>query len=101
MKNKQIMWILLLAVCAVGALLGVFHSGFFVSDDGHWMIIRLSAFYEGLSSGQFPVRFLPRLNEGLGYPVADFLYPLFLYIAALLHIIKIPFILDITILLAG
>jgi len=63
------------------------------------MIIRLSAFYEGLSSGQFPVRFLPRLNQGVGYPVADFLYPLFLYLGSIIHLMKVPFILDIKIIL--
>jgi len=101
MKNKEQYWILLLIICSAGALIGLFHNGFFVSDDGHWMIIRLSAFYEGLSSGQFPVRFLPRLNQGFGYPVADFLYPLFLYIGAALHLVKIPFIEDIKILLGA
>ncbi|HYK09086.1 MAG TPA: 6-pyruvoyl-tetrahydropterin synthase-related protein [Candidatus Eisenbacteria bacterium] len=101
MKNKEYYWISLLIICSVGALIGLFHSGFFVSDDGHWMIIRLSAFYEGLSSGQFPVRFLPQLNQGFGYPVADFLYPLFLYVGAALHVVKIPFITDIKILLGA
>lgn len=55
--------------------------GFFESDDGEWMIIRFSAFYQAFVDGQFPVRFLGRLNHGYGYPVANFLYPGFMYLA--------------------
>lgn len=81
-------------------LFTLFHPGFLVTDDGNWMIIRLSAFYEALRQGQFPVRFLPRLNNGYGYPVADFLYPLFLYLGSFIHIFHINFTLTIKILFA-
>ena len=50
----------------------LFYRGFFVTDDGDWMIIRLSAFYQSLAEGQFPVRFLGRLYHNYGYPVANF-----------------------------
>lgn len=100
MKNKLLFFILII-ICSIPALWGIIHPGLFVSDDGSWMVIRLSAFYQALSSGQIPVRFLPRLNEGLGYPVADFLYPLFLYVGSILHIIKIPFLIDVKLLFAG
>lgn len=89
-----------LCVLLIPSLFGIFHSGFFVSDDGSWMIIRLSAFYSALVSGQFPARFLPQLNVGFGYPVADFLYPLFLYIGSLLHLFRVPFILTVKLLFA-
>lgn len=91
-KNKKIILfcgLLLLAIMPV--LVGIFHGGFFLTDDGNWMVVRLSAFYEALRQGQFPVRFLPRLANGFGYPVADFLYPLFLYIGAAIHIFHIPY----------
>lgn len=74
------------------ALIGIFHPGFFSTDDGNWMVIRLSAFYETLRSGQFPVRFLSRLNNGYGYPVSDFLYPLFLYLGTLIHALHFSYI---------
>jgi hypothetical protein len=45
------------------------------------MIIRFSAFHQALRGGQFHVRFLDRLNHGYGYPVANFLYPGFMYLA--------------------
>jgi hypothetical protein len=69
------------------SLYAVFHSGFFVSDDGDWMIIRFSAFYQTFADGQFPVRYLERLNFNYGYPVANFLYPGFLYLGVPFRII--------------
>lgn len=82
----------ILGVLILPALFSLFHSGFFLSDDGNWMVIRLSAFYESLRQGQFPPRFLVRLNHGYGYPVADFLYPLFLYIGTPIHLIGVSFV---------
>ncbi|MBI5449531.1 hypothetical protein HY948_04430 [Candidatus Gottesmanbacteria bacterium] len=75
--------------------------GFFVSDDGDWMIIRLSAFFQSLREGQFPVRFLGRLNYGYGYPVANFLYPGFLYIGSIIHLFGFSFVDSTKIILAG
>jgi hypothetical protein len=66
--------------------------GFYRSDDGEWMVIRLSAFYQSLAEGQFPVRLLGRLNNSFGYPVATFLYPGFLYIGSLLHAFGVSFV---------
>jgi hypothetical protein len=81
-KNKRLLICIgLLIVLAIPALLPLFHKGFFVTDDGEWMIIRFSAFHQALRDGQFPVRFLSRLNHGYGYPVANFLYPGFMYLA--------------------
>lgn len=78
-RNNLIFLILAIIISSVG-ILPLFHLGFFLTDDGNSMIIRFSAFYETLRSGQFPVRFISRLNFGYGYPVSDFLYPLFMYI---------------------
>lgn len=80
--------LLLLIIPAVAAL---FHPGFFLTDDGNWMVIRLAAFYNAIRNGQFPVRFLLQLNHGYGYPVADFLYPLFLYMGVPIHVLGINF----------
>lgn len=59
-------------------------SNFFVTDDGGWMLIRLTAFAQALRDGQFPTRFLTRLNHGYGYPVSNFLYPGYLYLGSIL-----------------
>ncbi|MCX8008827.1 MAG: hypothetical protein N3A54_03950 [Patescibacteria group bacterium] len=66
--------------------------GFIQTDDGNWMVIRLSSFYQSLREGQFPVRFLGRLNNSYGYPVANFLYPGYLYIGSFLHFVGFSFV---------
>ncbi len=45
------------------------------------MVIRFTAFHQTLAAGQFPVRFVDRLNSNYGYPVLNFLYPLPFYLA--------------------
>lgn len=75
------------------------HSGFFQSDDGEWMIIRFSAFHQALRDGQFPVRFLSRLNYGYGYPVANFLYPGFMYLGEIFKLLGFGFVTTIKVIL--
>ena len=77
MKNHLIILILL----SIIALWPFFKKGYFESHDGEWMVIRFSAFHQTLSAGQFPVRFVDRLNNNYGYPVLNFLYPLPFYFA--------------------
>lgn len=92
-QNKSLsLLIACIVLCLLPALWSLLHPGFFVSDDGSWMIVRFSAFYDNLKHGQFPVRFLSRLNFGYGYPVADFLYPLFMYIGIPIKVIGFNFI---------
>ena len=93
MKHKsKLFFLIFLAALTIPSILGLIHAGFPLTDDGNWMVIRFSAFYEALRSGQFPVRFLMRLNNGYGYPVADFLYPLFMYIGVPIHILGFNFV---------
>ncbi len=91
-NSPQAFFLLALIFCSTLALLPLFHTGFFQSDDGEWMIIRFSAFHEAFRDGQIPVRFLSRLNHGYGYPVANFLYPGFMYLAEPIHIIGFGFV---------
>ncbi len=94
MKKKNSLLIPVLIVMGIALALVLWpltHAGFYVSDDGEWMVIRLSAFYQSLANGQFPVRYLGRLHNSYGYPVANFLYPGFLYIGSLLHLIGLSF----------
>lgn len=103
-RNERVsMWVsIVLLLAAVGIVCYPLSSpGFFVSDDGNWMIIRLSAFYQSLREGQFPVRFLGRLNHGYGYPVANFLYPGFMYIGSVIHLIGFSFVNTVKLLFAG
>lgn len=96
---KRVFPILLLVIFSIPSIFALLHSGFFQSDDGEWMIIRFSAFHQALSNGQFPVRFLGRLNYGYGYTVANFLYPGFMYLAEPIHLLGFGFVDSIKILL--
>lgn len=102
--NKKIY--VLLSICALlvaafVVLFPVFREGMLVTDDGNWMVIRLSAFYQSFREGQFPVRFLGRLNQSYGYPVANFLYPGFMYIGSILHAAGVPFQTSVEVILVG
>lgn len=89
---KKIWIILLIFAILIPSVFWLFHSGFFQTDDGEWMIIRFSAFFQALRGGQFPVRFLERLNFGYGYPVPNFLYPGFLYLSVPIHVLGFSFV---------
>lgn len=90
--KKNILLIFILIIFSIPAVLPLFNKGFFQSDDGEWMIIRFSAFHQALSDGQFPVRFLSRLNYGYGYPVANFLYPGFMYLGEVFKVLDFGFV---------
>lgn len=79
-EHRNALSIALLLIFSFLIALPLFHPGMFATDDGNWMIIRFAAFYHALRVGQFPVRFLPQLNFGYGYPVPTFLYPGFMYL---------------------
>lgn len=83
---------LVLALVLVAVVWPLLSAGFFRSDDGTWMIIRLSAFHQTLATGQFPVRFLERLNHNYGYPVVNFLYPLPFYLGEIVHLLGAGFV---------
>ncbi len=84
-------WVIGILVATLIVILPLLQKGFIVSDDGNWMVIRLSAFFQSFREGQFPVRFLGRLNNSYGYPVANFLYPGFLYIGSFIHLLGFSF----------
>ncbi|OGH06464.1 MAG: hypothetical protein A2171_00855 [Candidatus Levybacteria bacterium RBG_13_35_9] len=92
MKKNFNFFLFAIILFCIPSVLGLLHNGFPLTDDGNWMVIRFSSFYENLRDGQFPVRFLSRLNHGYGYPVADFLYPGFMYLGSLVHILGFSFV---------
>jgi uncharacterized membrane protein len=92
-KNKKdILFLILLLIITLPAVFSLFHPGFFPSDDGEWMVIRLTDFHRSFVSGQIPVRWADRLNYGYGYPVFNFLYPLSLYIGEFFHLLGFNFV---------
>ncbi len=46
------------------------------THDGQIHIARMANYFLGYKQGQWPVRWAPNLNEGFGYPVFNFNYPL-------------------------
>jgi len=85
-------YLLLIVVLSLLALWPFFKKGFFESHDGEWMVIRFTAFHQTLTSGQFPVRFVDRLNNNYGYPVLNFLYPLSFYFAEIPKVLGFGFV---------
>jgi len=90
--RKDVYWAGIVLVLSLPVIFTFLNSGFPRTDDGSWMIIRFSAFYEAVREGQFPVRWLSRLNNGFGYPVANFLYPGFMYLGIPLKAIGFSFV---------
>lgn len=89
-KRKLIIILALIFISLIPVSL-LLMPGFPITDDGTWLVIRFSAFFETLRSGQIPVRNIYRLDDGMGYPVSNFLYPLYLYLATPFHIIGLNF----------
>lgn len=89
-RNKYLPLILLI-LFSIPSVWPLFNSGFFLTDDGNWMVIRFSAFYQALADGQFPVRWLTRLNHSYGYPVSNFLYPGFMYLSVPFKLLGLSF----------
>ena len=90
MKIKKYYFLIILV--SLLAVWPFFRKGYFESHDGEWMIIRFSAFHQTLRSGQFPVRFVDRLNNNYGYPVLNFLYPLPFYLAEIPKVLGFGFV---------
>ena len=90
--RKKLFPILVIILLVLPAVWSFFHSGFFPSDDGEWMVVRLSDFHRSFVSGQIPVRWAARLNHGYGYPVFDFLYPLPFYWGETFHLLGFSFV---------
>lgn len=91
MKSKLLLFSLIL-LFSLPSIFPLLHAGFFQTDDGEWMVIRFSAFYQAFADGQFPVRWLGRLNYEYGYPVATFLYPGFMYLGIPIKFIGFGFV---------
>lgn len=90
--KQNILTFLVVYFLFIPSIFPLYNKGFFVGDDGEWMIIRFTAFHQTLVSGQFPVRFVSRLNYEYGYPVTNFLYPGYMYLAEPIHLLHIGFI---------
>jgi hypothetical protein len=91
-KNKILLNVILVVLLTLPAIISLLKPGFFPTDDGEWMVVRLSDFHRSVVAGQLPVRWAARLNNQFGYPVFNFLYPLSLYWGELFHLIGFSFV---------
>jgi len=96
--NHNLIEILILILLIFPLIFPLLKTGMFISDDGNWMIIRLSDFHRSLRDGQFPVRWAGRLNYQYGYPVFNFLYPGVYYLGEVFHLLGFNFVNSIKIL---
>ncbi len=82
MKIKKGNFILffLLFLLSFFSIIPFLNKGYFLTDDGAILLIRLADGLRSFKDGQFPLVWAGYLNHGYGYPIFIFLYPLYLYI---------------------
>ncbi len=90
--TKKYSYLILVILLSLIAVWPFFKKGYFESHDGEWMVIRFTAFHQTLVDGQFPVRFVDRLNGNFGYPVLNFLYPLPFYLSEVPKLLGVSFV---------
>ena len=83
--KKDLLVILLLLILSVPAVKNLFIPGGFTSHDLTHHVIRQVSMDKLLSDGQFPPRWSDDLNQGYGYPVFLFNYPLPSLIGEIFH----------------
>lgn len=86
-NNKKIIFVLILVWLSLFSLRSLMKSGYFLTHDGAHLLVRLGASFRALRNGQIPLRWSGDLNHGYGYPVFNFLYPLYLYLGAFLNLL--------------
>ncbi len=87
--NKYLISVLLLSLFSLRAL---FHSGLPPTHDGEYHVIRFYEFFKTLSSGVLYPRWALDLNQGMGAPLFNYVYPLPNYFSSLLHFLGVSFV---------
>lgn len=81
MKNYLIIFSLVLAICAP-----LFRSGFYTSQDGPNHLQRIISFKNELLWGNWLPGWVDELNNGKGYPIFYFTYPMPYYLTSLVNL---------------
>jgi len=82
MKAKSFLITALLIAVSLPAIYQIITPGYFpIHDDTQ--VARINQMYKALSAGQFPVRWVPDLGYGYGYPIFNFYNPLPYYFGSL------------------
>ncbi len=82
MTKQKIIALLLLLILCFPAVQQLFINGYFPMHDDT-QVARVIEMKKALSSGQFPVRWVPDLGYGFGYPLFNFYGPLPYYAGGL------------------
>lgn len=90
--KKKFFYLLGLFLISLPLLIPFLKPGFFISHDGEWAVIRLTAFHFALRDGQLPPRWAGNLFHGYGYPVLNFNYPLPYIFGEVFHLIGFSFV---------
>lgn len=77
---------------SIPLLIPYFHSGYFPTHDGEWVVVRLSDMFRLLRDLQIPPRISGNLNFGYGYPLFNFAYPFPYYVGVLIHLLGFGFV---------
>ncbi|KKQ34539.1 MAG: hypothetical protein US51_C0035G0007 [Microgenomates group bacterium GW2011_GWA2_37_6] len=92
--------LIILIIISLLTITPFLHSGFFpVHDDTQ--VQRVFEMRKALSDGMFPVRWVPDLGYGYGYPVFNFYAPLPYYIGGFIALAGIDVLLATKIMIAG
>lgn len=90
--KKEILVLLLLLLISFPAVRSLLLPGGFTSHDLTHHVIRQISMDKLLSEGQFPPRWSGELNEGFGYPVFLFNYPLPSLVGEGFHLLGLGFV---------
>lgn len=91
-RIKELLVILLLLLFTIPAVKSLFIPGGFTSHDMTHHIVRQISMDKLLSEGQFPPRWSADLNNGYGYPVFLFNYPLPALVGEIFHKLGLGFV---------
>ena len=89
LRSLLVLGILALTVLAS---LPLFQFKLMTGHDSYAYLPRVVEFYQGLKAGELFPRWAPDLGGGYGYPIFNFVPPLFYYVSALFHFLGMPII---------
>ncbi len=84
-KIHKTIFILIIFLFGLGTIMPLFHSGFFAVHD-NTQVERVYEMGVSLADKSFPVRWVPDLGYGYGYPIFNFYAPLPYYVGGILFI---------------
>ena len=86
--NRNIALLILVLLLCIGTVLPLLHSGFFDVHD-NTQVVRVYEMGKMLAQKTFPVRWVPDLGYGYGYPIFNFYGPLPYYIGGVVTLLGI------------